>query len=109
MYGKGWADDWSGKYISESGAYKKRSDLIKTFGFDTLEAGIDSKLKRIDYTPPRGALVTSKAPNLWAIDKALGISIGLKAAFLGKKRLIFLPIQKVENGWINERQFKTSV
>ena len=100
MYGEGWADDWAGKYISDTGLYKTKSQLIKTFGYNSLETAIDAKLKRINHVPPRGSLVTALAPRRWAIDRALGISIGTKAAFLGKSRLIFLPIQKIENAWV---------
>ena len=100
MYGKGWADDWAGEYISDTGLYKTKSQLIKTFGYNSLESAIDAKLTRINYVPPRGSLVTALAPPRWAIDRALGISIGTKAAFLGKSRLIFLPIQKIENAWV---------
>jgi hypothetical protein len=100
MYGEGWADDWAGKYISETGLYQTKSQLIKTFGYNSLETAIDAKLKRINHVPPRGSLVTTLAPPRWAIDRALGISIGTKAAFLGKSRLIFLPIQKIENAWV---------
>ena len=100
MYGEGWADDWAGKYISDTGLYKTKSQLIKTFGYNSLENAIDAKLTRINYVPPRGSLVTALAPPRWAIDRALGISIGTKAAFLGKSRLIFLPIQKIENAWV---------
>jgi hypothetical protein len=100
MHGEGWADDWSGKYISDTGLYKTKSQLIKTFGYNSLESAIDAKLTRIAHVPPRGSLVTALAPPRWSIDRALGISIGTKAAFLGKSRLIFLPIQKIENAWV---------
>lgn len=101
MYGSGWADDWSGKYIDkDAGLYKKRDQLVYTFGHTSLEDAIDTKLTRIDYAPPRGALVTAKAPDLWVIDQALGISIGQRAAFLGKTRLIFLPIRRIESAWV---------
>ena len=103
MYGSGWADDWSGKYIDkDAGLYKKRDQLVYTFGHTSLEDAIDTKLTRINYTPPRGALVTAKAPDLWVIDRALGISIGQRAAFLGKTRLIFLPIRRIESAWIRQ-------
>lgn len=101
MYGSGWADDWSGRYIDkDAGLYKDKKSLVYTFGYTSLEDAIDSKLKRIDYVPPRGALVTAQAPDIWVIDRALGISLGNKAAFLGKSRLIFLPIRRIESAWI---------
>ena len=103
MYGSGWADDWADKYIDkDAGLYKKRDQLVYTCGHTTLEDAIDSKLKRINYVPPRGALVTAKAPDKWVIDRALGISVGNKAAFLGKSRMIFLPIRRIESAWIRE-------
>lgn len=102
LYGSGWADEWAGRYISELGLYKDRKELVHTFGYTSLEDAIDSKLERINYTPPRGALVTSKAPQIWAIDRALGISLGSKAAFLGKSRLVYIPIQRIENAWVKK-------
>ena len=101
MYGQGWADDWTGKYIS-GGLYMRKPELIKTFGFNSLEEALDCKLKRIEGVAPRGALVTAPGLNIWDINKALGISLGNKAAFLGKDKLSFLRIARIENAWIKE-------
>ena len=60
MFGVVYADCWIGKYIDSSGLYMKREALRETFKAQTLEEAIDRKLKRIDYVPPRGALVTTK-------------------------------------------------
>lgn len=102
LWGTGWADDWAGKYISETGLYKNKRELIETFGFQTLEDALASKLERVNYTPPRGALVVGRGPEIYAIDRALGISIGNKAAFLGKSRVIYVPIQRIESAWVKK-------
>lgn len=99
MYGVGWADDWAGKYIS-GGLYMRYNELAAVFGFDTLEQALDSKLKRTQGIAPRGALVTAPGANIWDINKALGISLGSKAVFLGKTKLSFLRISRIENAWI---------
>jgi hypothetical protein len=101
MYGVGYADDWAGRYIS-GGLYMRREQLAEEFGFASLEDALDSKLARVNCFPPRGALVTAPGLNIWDINKALGISLGNKAVFLGKKKLSFLRIAKIENAWIKK-------
>lgn len=99
MYGQGWADDWIGKYI-KNGIYLKRDELRKVFKAKTLAEAIDTKLKRIDYVPPRGALVTSDKTRRWVIGEALGIAVGTKALFMSDKGLSTLPIDFITNAWI---------
>lgn len=99
MYGSGWADDWAGKYIN-NGMYMKRDELRNTFEVQTLEEGIDQKLTRIDYVPPKGALVTSDQVRRWVIGQAMGISLGSMAVFLGKTGIVSLPTEQITNAWI---------
>ena len=100
MFGVGWADSWNGKYIDSSGLYMRREALRETFKAQTLEEAIDRKLKRIDYVPPRGALVTTKHARRWVISEALGIGVGSSAVFVGKSGLIQLPIEDISNAWV---------
>jgi len=102
MYGVGWADSWIGKYIDAHGLYMKRDKLREVFEAQTLEDAIDMKLKRIDYVPPRGALVTTKHARRWVISEALGIGVGSSAIFVGKSGLIQLPIEKICNSWVKD-------
>lgn len=99
MYGVGYADDWVGKYTS-NGLYLKRDELRKVFKFRTIEEALDAKLKRINYVPPRGALVTTKATRRWVLGEALGICVGSSAVFLGSKGLISLPVEQISNSWV---------
>ena len=100
MYGAGWADDWIGKYIAPSGLYMRRQELRDTFDARTLPEAIDKRLKRIDYVPPRGSLVTTKNARRWVIAEALGIGIGSSAVFVGKAGLVQLPIETISNAWV---------
>jgi len=84
MYGEGWADDWVGKY-TQNGLYLKRDELRKVFEAKTLPEAIDRKMQRIDYIPPKGALVTTDKVRRWVIGEAMGIAIGTKAIFVGEK------------------------
>ena len=100
MYGVGWADSWIDRYIDAHGLYMKRDELREVFGSQTLEDAINKKLQRINYVPPRGALVTTKHARRWVISKALGIGVGSSAVFLGKAGLIQMPIENIENAWV---------
>lgn len=102
MFGVGYADSWIGKYIDSSGLYMKRQALRETFKAQTLEEAIDRKLRRIDYVPPRGALVTTKHARRWVISEALGIGVGSSAVFVGKSGLIQLPIEDISNAWVRD-------
>lgn len=99
MYGEGWADDWVGKYTKD-GMYLKRDELRKVFQADTLCEAIDRKMTRIDYIPPRGALVTCDRARRWVIGEALGIAIGTKAIFLSDKGVISQQIDFIKSAWI---------
>ena len=99
MYGVGYADDWIGKY-TQNGLYLRRDALRKVFNAHTLEDALDSKLKRINSVPPRGALVTTKSARKWVINQALGICVGSSAVFLGREHLEILPIERITNSWV---------
>jgi len=99
MYGEGWADDWVGKY-TKNGMYLKRDELRKVFKANTLEEAIDRKMKRIDYIPPKGALVTTEKARRWVIGEAMGIAIGTKAIFLSEKGVISQQIDFITNAWV---------
>ena len=99
MYGEGWADDWADKY-TRNGLYLKRDELRKVFNAKTLQEGIDQKLHRINYIPPKGALVTTDKVRRWVIGEALGIAIGTKAIFLGENGVNSLQIDFITNAWV---------
>lgn len=101
MYGEGWADDWLGRYLV-NGAPVGRLELIKEFGYRDFNKAVDEKLKRIEYSPPLGALVTTKQSQRWITGVAMGISIGTKTVFLNKEGLLYLPLDCVEGAWIKD-------
>lgn len=100
MYGYGWADDWLGRYMA-NGQPMKRKQLQEEFGFETFTKAVDSKLTRIEGIPPRGSLVTTKRARRWAIGNALGISVGLKGAFLSSNGVVYLPVEEFDKAWID--------
>ena len=101
MYGEGWCDDWLGRYMRGK-EHISNEELRGEFGFDTLEDGVSSKLTKIDYVAPRGALVTAKLSRRFLLGQAFGISTGTKAVFLMHRGLMYYPIEKVSNAWIKE-------
>jgi hypothetical protein len=98
MYNEGWADDWLGRYSQNP----KRDTLKKEFGFSTFTEAVDSKLKRIEYVPPLGALVTTKQASRWIIGVAMGICTGTKAVFLSKEGVLYLPLDYIHQAWVKE-------
>lgn len=99
MYGEGWADDWLGRYIRD-GIPLKRAELQEEFGYHTFTKAVDDRLIRINGVPPRGALVATKKAKRWAIGNALGISVGVKAAFVSKHGLVYHPIDTIDKAWV---------
>lgn len=101
MYGEGWCDDWLGRYLKNKEPIKN-DQLKEEFGFETLEEGVSSKLKKIDYVPPRGALVTAKMSRRFLLGQAFGICTGTRAVFIGGKGLVYFPIDRISNAWVKE-------
>jgi len=99
MYGEGWCDDWLGRYMRGK-EHIANDELQSEFGFETLEEGVSSKLTKIDYIAPRGALVTAKLSRRFLLGQAFGISTGTKAAFLTRRGLLYLPVDRVSSAWI---------
>lgn len=100
MYGAGWADDWLGRYMVD-GRPMRRDELRKEFGWSTLEAAIDNRMDRVKF-PPRGALVTTKHAQRWVTGVAMGICTGTRGVFLSKEGVIYLPLDLIDNAWINK-------
>lgn len=101
MYGNGWADDWLGRYLIE-GKPMKKAQLQKEFGYKEFYDAVDDRLERVAGIPPRGALVTTKRAKRWAIGSALGISVGLKGAFVSSQGIVYLPVEEFDAAWINK-------
>lgn len=99
MHGHGWADDWLGRYMDGDRAFTRR-ELQEEFGFDTFTQAVDSRLQRVDHVPPRGALVTTRRARRWSIGGALGISVGIKAAFVSAHGITYHPIEMIDKAWV---------
>ena len=98
-HGFGYADDWIGRYMGSDGPMLP-SRLRKEFSVSNFDEAIEQKLKRVEYVPPKGSLVATKKAERWAVGYALGISLGIKAAFLSRGGLIFIPIDDIDKAWI---------
>lgn len=99
MYGDGWADDWVGRYLKD-GRPMSRQELQQEFGYKTFTQAVDDRLTRVQGIPPRGALVATKRARRWAIGNALGIAVGLKAAFVSSQGLTYHPIETIDKAWV---------
>ena len=103
MYGRGWADDWLGRYMVETsyGERPMRGDQLRNeFGFFSFVEAVDKKLTRVDCVPPRGALVVTDKAEKWGIGYGMGICMGIKAAFLSRKGVIYMPVTDIAKAWI---------
>ena len=99
MYGKGWADDWIGKYHKGNKPFK-RDQLRKIFEAKTIEDAISKKLTRFDGIPPKGALVLTDQCRKWIIGKAMGIAYGRYGIFLANNGLETVPIEDINSSWV---------
>ncbi len=101
LHGKGWADDWLGRYLNNGLPLTHRA-LQKEFGFKTLDDAISSRLKKINYLAPRGALVTEAVKRRVIAGRSFGISIGIKAVFLAGDGLIYKNLTNVSEAYVYE-------
>lgn len=99
MYGRGWADDWRGRYIRD-GQPMLPSQLRAEFGAGSFREAVAQRLAEVHGVPPRGALVSSPKPFRWAAGVALGICIGQTAVFVGISGLVFEPVERIDGAWV---------
>lgn len=99
MYGHGLADDWLGRYMDGT-RLLSRKELQEEYGYKSFVAAVDARLTRVNHVPPRGALVTTRKARRWAIGNALGISVGIKAAFIGSEGVVYHPIETIDKAWV---------
>ena len=98
-HGYGYADDWADRYMSSDGPMLP-SKLKKEFSANSFDEAISDKLQEVSYVPTKGSLVATKKTERWYIGYALGISLGIKAAFVSRGGLIYIPIDDIEKAWI---------
>ena len=101
MYGKGYADDWVGRYMLNNGQPKHSKSMMREFRASNLHEGLSKKLRTATGAPP-GCLVTTKKNQRWVTGAALGISLGSRAVFLSRDGLIKLNIEDIESAWVPE-------
>lgn len=98
MYGKGWADDWIGRYLKDGMPIGKDA-LRKEFKHSNFHSALLSRLRPCNR-PIFGSLVTTKKSQRWVIGVAMGISLGSRCVFLSKDGLIKLHAEDVESSWV---------
>lgn len=101
MYGKGYADDWVGRYMLNNGQPKHSKSMMREFRASNLHEGLSKKLRKATGAP-HGCLVTTKKNQRWVTGAALGISLGSRAVFLSRDGLIKLNIEDIESAWVPE-------
>jgi hypothetical protein len=97
LYGKGYADDWVGRYMFD-GRPMRRREMINEFGFSSLERALDARLLRLKK-PERFCLVTTDKAQRWVTGAALGICIGTRSLFLGKNNIFRLSEIDIKDAW----------
>ena len=103
MHGEGWADDWLGRYMVKTkyGFRPMRApELMAEFSFRSFLEAIDARLNRVDSIPPRGALVATSRNLAVGVGYGLGICVGMKAAFLSRKGVLYIPISDISKAWV---------
>lgn len=98
MHGSGYADGIIGKYAG-LGPSGFRKLLDENFGAPDLIDALNLNLVRVDGIPPRGALVV-QYNGRWLTRHALGIAMGVTAAFLSEDDVLFLDIDKIDGAWV---------
>ena len=79
LYGEGYADDWVGRYMINGRPMRSR-EMIREFGFYSLEAALDVRLERLKR-PQRFSLVTTDKAQRWVTGAALGLSSARRTCF----------------------------
>jgi hypothetical protein len=98
-HGAGYADDLVGGYMAD-GEPALPSRLRDRFNAESFDEVVERKLRRVDYVPPRGALVATKRAERWLIGYALGICVGTKAAFLSRGGVIYVSLDDIDKSWV---------
>ena len=81
-----------------NGRPMRSREMIKEFGFYSLEAALDVRLERLKK-PQRFSLVTTDKAQRWVTGAALGLCIGTQNLFLGKCNIYRLGEIDVKDAW----------
>lgn len=102
MTGKGYGDDWAGRYLTKTGKPRSLRSMQREYGVKSLTDALDSRFDRLSGpTYPRGSIVTCEGlSEKSTTGQALGVSLGARAAFVCRDGLQFIPTDHCERGWI---------
>ncbi len=97
MFGYGYADGWKHRYMDGT-RFLRRDELRKEFKCGHIKDFLDKKLQKAER-PKFGTLVITNQADGWYVGGALGISLGARCVFLGKKGLLKLSADQVDGYW----------
>ena len=98
MHGRGYADDWVGRYMVD-GKPMRKDQMRREFKFTTLESALDQRLERVSK-PQRFGLVTTTKAQRWVTGVALGICVGTRCLFLGKGEILRMRLVDIKDAWV---------
>lgn len=99
MYGTGYADDIMGQYTA-LGRKGIGQMLLSRYGHADIRECFDAHLNRVTHQPPRGAVVSCSRIGRWITGTALGVAVGVRAAFVADVGVIYLPISDIDGAWV---------
>lgn len=98
-HGFGYADDWIGRYMRDRLNPLRRRELMFEFGFKSIDAALDNRLKRLPQNTQVGSLVTCKKYHRWITGVALGVSLGSRCIFLGNDGIFKINVEDTDKAW----------
>lgn len=99
-HGFGYADHWIGKYMKPDGTPLRRAELVREFGYRSIDAALDKLLLPTPQAAQMGALVTTKKYHRFITGVALGISLGSRCIFLGKNGILKINVEDTDKAWV---------
>lgn len=97
-WGRGYCDDWLSEYMTDN-RVMRASELRKHFGFSSISAALNARLKACVPTK-YGALVTTEKSQRWVTGVALGVSVGSRCLFLSKQGMIAINSVDTNGAWV---------
>lgn len=92
--GKGFADEFLGKYSTRKGALLTYQRWLKTTDYNNLIDGVDDRLQRLKTTiPPIGSIVSEKENDVGSgvLPMRFGVCLGRWIAFVGDDGFVWSP------------------
>ena len=99
--GKGFANDWMGRYDSPQSCYKHALGLLKANRWDNIVEAIDTRLTRLDsLMPHRGNIIGRQREDMSVTWISLGVAVSDQVAFLGHNGIEFSAPQEEDIFWL---------